>query len=102
LVELKDFNKLFYVAHKLVDLYPDESISWYAVDSYYDPARRFLQKAHHTGLSVRPGLAGIWPFICQRERARSGDDGLYFKATQLMRGCHLPLLYIGVECGIAD
>lgn len=24
----------------------------------------------------------------------------YFKATQLMRGCHLPLLYIGVECGL--
>lgn len=43
--------ELFYVAHKLVDRYPDKAISWYAVGCYYDmigksdPARRYLSKA---------------------------------------------------------
>lgn len=43
--------ELFYIAHKLVDLYPDQAISWYAVGCYYDiigksdPARRYLSKA---------------------------------------------------------
>lgn len=69
LVELKEFNsafqtimflwliwiyyilELFYIAHNLVDLYPDQAISWYAVGCYYDiigksdPARRYLSKA---------------------------------------------------------
>lgn len=26
----------------------------------------------------------------------------YFKAAQLMKGCHLPLLYIGLECGLTN
>lgn len=46
-----NFVELFYVAHKLVDRYPDKAISWYAVGCYYDligksdPARRYLSKA---------------------------------------------------------
>lgn len=45
------FLELFYVAHKLVDRYPDMAISWYAVGCYYDligksdPARRYFAKA---------------------------------------------------------
>jgi len=26
----------------------------------------------------------------------------YFKATQLMKGCHLPMLHVGLECGISN
>ena len=26
----------------------------------------------------------------------------YFKAAQLMKGCHLPLLYIGMEYGLTN
>lgn len=43
--------ELFCLAHKLVDLYSDQAISWYAVGCYYDligksdPARRYLSKA---------------------------------------------------------
>lgn len=45
------FVELFCIAHKLVDLYSDQAISWYAVGCYYDligksdPARRYLSKA---------------------------------------------------------
>jgi anaphase-promoting complex subunit 6 len=93
------------VAHKLVDLYPDESISWYAVGSYYDligksdPARRFLQKA--TTLDRLYGPAWLaFGHSFAKENEHDQAMAAYFKATQLMRGCHLPLLYIGVECGL--
>lgn len=45
------YLELFCIAHKLVDLYSDQAISWYAVGCYYDligksdPARRYLSKA---------------------------------------------------------
>ncbi|CAD7076949.1 unnamed protein product [Hermetia illucens] len=105
LVELKDFNKLFYVAHKLVDLYPDKAISWYAVGCYYDligksdPARRYLAKA--TSLDRLYGPAWLaYGHSFAKENEHDQAMAAYFKATQLMRGCHLPLLYIGVECGL--
>lgn len=29
------FSALFYLAHKLVDLYPDMALAWFAVGCYY-------------------------------------------------------------------
>ncbi|EDW14634.1 cell division cycle protein 16 homolog [Drosophila mojavensis] len=105
LVENGDFNKLFYVAHKLVDRYPDKAISWYAVGCYYDmigksdPARRYLSKATSLDRLYGPAwLAYGHSFANENEHEQA--MAAYFKATQLMRGCHLPLLYIGVECGL--
>uniref|UniRef100_A0A182TP47 Uncharacterized protein n=1 Tax=Anopheles melas TaxID=34690 RepID=A0A182TP47_9DIPT len=105
LMEMKDFNRLFYVAHKLVDFYPDDAISWYAVGCYYDligksdPARRYLSKA--TSLDRLYGPAWLaYGHSFAKENEHDQAMAAYFKATQLMRGCHLPLLYIGVECGL--
>ncbi|KAL5288926.1 CDC16 family protein [Megaselia abdita] len=105
LVELEDYNKLFYVAHKLVDRYPEKPISWYAVGCYYDiigksdPARRYLAKA--TSLDRMYGPAWLaYGHSFAKENEHDQAMAAYFKATQLMRGCHLPLLYIGVECGL--
>ncbi|ALC46019.1 cdc16 [Drosophila busckii] len=105
LVENGDFNRLFYVAHKLVDRYPDKAISWYAVGCYYDmigksdPARRYLSKAISLDRLYGPAwLAYGHSFANENEHEQA--MAAYFKATQLMRGCHLPLLYIGVECGL--
>ncbi|XP_004530211.1 cell division cycle protein 16 homolog [Ceratitis capitata] len=105
LVEFGDYNKLFYVAHKLVDRYPDKAISWYAVGCYYDligksdPARRYLSKA--TSLDRLYGPAWLaYGHSFAKENEHDQAMAAYFKATQLMRGCHLPLLYIGVECGL--
>ncbi|XP_058456393.1 cell division cycle protein 16 homolog [Malaya genurostris] len=105
LMEMKDFNKLFYVAHKLVDFYPDDAIAWYAVGCYYDligksdPARRYLSKA--TSLDRLYGPAWLaYGHSFAKENEHDQAMAAYFKATQLMRGCHLPLLYIGVECGL--
>ncbi|XP_055906784.1 cell division cycle protein 16 homolog [Eupeodes corollae] len=105
LVELKDCSKLFYLAHKLVDNYPEKALSWYAVGCYYDligksdPARRYLLKA--TSLDRLYGPAWLaYGHSFAKENEHDQAMAAYFKATQLMRGCHLPLLYIGVECGM--
>lgn len=98
-------SELFYTAHKLVDLYPDQAISWYAVGCYYDligrsePARRYLAKA--TTLDRLFGPAWLaYGHSFAKENEHDQAMAAYFKATQLMRGCHLPLLYIGAECGL--
>lgn len=105
LIELKETTSLFYMAHKLVDSYPDEAISWYAVGCYYDlinkteQGRRYLTKAATLDRLFGPAwLAYGYSFAKEKEHDQA--MAAYFKATQLMRGCHLPLLYIGVECGL--
>ncbi|KZC08990.1 Cell division cycle protein 16 like protein [Dufourea novaeangliae] len=75
LVELKKTNALFYLAHKLVDLYPDMALAWFAVGCYY---YSIVENEHDQAMAA------------------------YFKASQLMKGCHLPLLYIGLECGLTN
>lgn len=105
LVELKETTSLFYLAHRLIDLYPDEAIAWYAVGCYYDligksdQARRYLSKS--TSLDRLFGPAWLaYGHSFAKENEHDQAMAAYFKATQLMRGCHLPLLYIGVECGL--
>lgn len=105
LMELKDSNALFYMAHKLVDFYPDEAISWYAVGCYYDlinkteQGRRYFTKAASLDRLFGPAwLAYGHSFAKEKEHDQA--MAAYFKAAQLMRGCHLPLMYIGVESGL--
>lgn len=107
LVELKKVNQLFYLAHRLVDLFPEMALAWFAVGCYYytisksDPARRYLAKA--TSLDRLFGPAWIaygHSFAAENEHDQA--MAAYFKASQLMKGCHLPLLYIGLECGLGN
>ena len=98
---------MFDLAHKLVDLYPESSTAWYAVGCYYlmisktDAARRFLSKA--TTLDSVFGPA--WLLYGHSFAIESEHDqamAAYFKASHLMKGCHLQLLYIGLEYGLTD
>ncbi|XP_078037799.1 cell division cycle protein 16 isoform X1 [Augochlora pura] len=107
LVELKKTNALFYLAHKLVDLYPDMALAWFSVGCYYysigksDPARRYLAKATALDRLFGPAwLAYGHSFAVESEHDHA--MAAYFKASQLMKGCHLPLLYIGLECGLTN
>jgi len=49
LYELQKKNDLFYVAHQLVEYYPNHEISWFAVGCYYlligqsSEARRYFR-----------------------------------------------------------
>lgn len=107
LMELGKSNDLFYKAHKLVDMYPENAISWFAVGCYYyligkaDSARRYLSKA--TVLDQVFGPA--WLMYGHSFAVESEHDqamAAYFKALQLMKGCHLPFLYIGLEYGLTN
>lgn len=107
LMELGKSNDLFYMAHKLVDMYPENAISWFAVGCYYfligkaDSARRYLSKA--TVLDQVFGPA--WLMYGHSFAVESEHDqamAAYFKALQLMKGCHLPFLYIGLEYGLTN
>ncbi|XP_014681406.1 PREDICTED: cell division cycle protein 16 homolog [Priapulus caudatus] len=107
LVELKKPNDLFYLAHKLVDLYPDKPVAWFAVGCYYllvkknDAARRYLSKATTLDRVYGPAwLAYGHSFAVENEHDQA--MAAYFKASQLMKGCHLPLLYIGLEYGLTN
>ncbi|KAL3253715.1 hypothetical protein MRX96_054495 [Rhipicephalus microplus] len=117
LMELGKSNDLFYLAHKLVDMYPktlapsprahSQPISWFAVGCYYyligkaGSARRYLSKA--TVLDQVFGPA--WLMYGHSFAMESEHDqamAAYFKALQLIKGCHLPFLYIGLEYGLTN
>lgn len=107
LVELRKCSQLFALAHELVDAYPNAWTSWYAVGCYYyligksELARRYLSKAK----SLEPSAGCVWLAYGHSFAADNEHDqamAAYFKASQLMAGCHLPPLYVGVECSLLN
>ncbi|XP_075976350.1 cell division cycle protein 16 [Anticarsia gemmatalis] len=107
LVELRRTAALFALAHDLVDAYPHAWTSWYAVGCYYyligksELARRYLSKAK----SLEPSAGCVWLAYGHSFAADNEHDqamAAYFKASQLMAGCHLPPLYVGVECSLLN
>lgn len=91
----------------MVDLFPEWSVAWFSVGSYYylvgkqDFARRYLSKATQLDRVFGPAwLAYGHSFALENEHDQA--MAAYFKACQLMKGCHLPLLYIGVEYGLTN
>uniref|UniRef100_A0A2K6G151 Cell division cycle 16 n=1 Tax=Propithecus coquereli TaxID=379532 RepID=A0A2K6G151_PROCO len=92
LVELNKANELFYLSHKLVDLYPSNPVSWFAVGCYClmvghknEHARRYLSKA--TTLEKTYGPAWIaygHSFAVESEHDQA--MAAYFTAAQLMKG----------------
>ncbi|XP_043927047.1 cell division cycle protein 16 homolog [Protopterus annectens] len=108
LVELNKANELFYLSHKLVDLYPCSPVSWFAVGCYYlmvghknEHARRYLSKATTLERTYGPAwIAYGHSFAVESEHDQA--MAAYFTAAQLMKGCHLPMLYIGLEYGLTN
>uniref|UniRef100_A0A671NP79 Cell division cycle protein 16 homolog n=1 Tax=Sinocyclocheilus anshuiensis TaxID=1608454 RepID=A0A671NP79_9TELE len=100
--------KLFYLSHKLVDLYPSNPVSWFAVGCYYlmvghknEHARRYLSKATTLERTYGPAwIAYGHSFAVESEHDQA--MAAYFTAAQLMKGCHLPMLYIGLEYGLTN
>uniref|UniRef100_A0A8C7VDK8 Cell division cycle 16 homolog (S. cerevisiae) n=1 Tax=Oncorhynchus mykiss TaxID=8022 RepID=A0A8C7VDK8_ONCMY len=108
LVELSKANELFYLSHRLVDLYPNNPVSWFAVGCYYlmvghknEHARRYLSKATTLERTYGPAwIAYGHSFAVESEHDQA--MAAYFTAAQLMKGCHLPMLYIGLEYGLTN
>ncbi|KAK5637885.1 hypothetical protein RI129_000202 [Pyrocoelia pectoralis] len=76
MVELKQSNKLFTLAHNLVDLYPNLAISWFAVGCYYYV------------------IGTIWTLVAV-ENEHDQAMAAYFKMS-------LTFVYIGLECGLTN
>ncbi|UXI18409.1 transcription factor CBF/NF-Y/archaeal histone -2 [Sarcoptes scabiei] len=94
--------ELFKLSQNLINFYPDHEITWFALGCYYhliqkkEISRRYLEKA----VTLNPIFAPAWIlFGCSFSDDAEHDQVMaaYFKASHLMPGCHLPLLYIGVE-----
>ncbi len=106
-IEIDDFCFLYDIAHRLVDDFPEWSVSWFAVGSYYyltgkqDLARRYLSKATQLDRLFGPAWLAYGHSFA-RDNEHDQAMAAYFKALQLMKGCHLPLLYIGVEYGLTN
>ena len=107
LLERRRTNALFQLAHRLVDAYPESALAWFAVGCYYyavgkmEPARRYLSKA----TTLDPVFVPAWlayghSFALENEHDQA--ISAYFRGSQLMRGCHLPLLYVGLEYGLTN
>ena len=102
LVELGHKSELFYVAHNLVEAYPERAIAWYAVACYYytigkfELARRYYSKATTKEKSFAPAWIGFGnSFAAQDESDQA--MAAYRTAQRLFPGSHVPLLCTGME-----
>ena len=91
LVETGKQNDLFRLAHDLIDLFPDWSVAWFGVGSYYyligkqDLARRYLSKATQLDRVFGPAWL-IYGHSFAQENEHDQAMAAYFKACQLLRG----------------
>ena len=88
---LPAFLELFHLAQKLVELYPEWCVAWFAVGSYYyligkqEFARRYLCKATQLDRVFGPAwLTYGHSFAVENEHDQA--MAAYFKACQLMKG----------------
>ncbi|KAL2326815.1 hypothetical protein Fmac_020242 [Flemingia macrophylla] len=102
-VELGHSNELYLMACNLVKDYPQMALSWFAVGCYYycikkyDQSRRYFSKATSLDRTFPPAWIGYGNAYAAQEE---GDQAMsaYRTAARLFPGCHLPTLYIGMEC----
>jgi len=102
LVVLEHKNMVFYVAHQLLQAYPNSAIAWFTAGCYYamvnkfDMARRFFQKA----TTHDPHFAPAWISYGHAFALHDESDqalAAYRTASRLFPGTHLPWLFIGME-----
>ncbi|CAD7924147.1 unnamed protein product [Amoebophrya sp. A120] len=93
---------VFYIAHQLINAYPQYAVAWFAAGCYYylskryDAARKFFGKATLLDHNFTPAwIAYGHSFSLQEE----SDQALaaYRTASRLFPGSHVPWLYLGME-----
>lgn len=102
LYEVDGKNKLFLIAHKLSENYPNHYITWLAIGIYYfaikqnSEARVFFSKASAINPTFGPawiGFAHSFAADGEHEQAISA----YATASRLFPGIHLPNLFLGMQ-----
>lgn len=100
--ELGKRNKLYLVAHELVDNHPDESVSWLAVGVYYLTIGKVLEARRYFSKSsmMSPFFGQAWigfahTFAVEGEHEQA--ISAYTTAARLFQGTHLPSLFLGMQ-----
>nr|CAH8847274.1 unnamed protein product [Trichobilharzia regenti] len=102
LKELGKSNELFKISHELMDVYPTSALAWFSVGCYYlsinknELARRHLVKASQLDRRYGP----VWLTLGHAFAADGEHDqaiSSYCTAAQVIRGSHIPIMYIGIE-----
>ncbi|CAG8559618.1 8726_t:CDS:10 [Paraglomus occultum] len=100
--ELREKNKLFLLAHELVDYYPEMAVTWFGVGCYYyligqnEEARRYFSKASTIDSHYGPAWIGFGhSFALESEHDQAITA--YSTAARLFQGSHLPVLFIGMQ-----
>ncbi|GMT32948.1 hypothetical protein PFISCL1PPCAC_24245, partial [Pristionchus fissidentatus] len=101
LYHLEDADRLFLLAHRLVDAQPDSELSWYAVSLYYfvcknmHAAKSFMNKATTMNECFGEGwlaFGHILAYDCEHEQAMN----CYLRAARVLEKRFEPLLYIAM------
>lgn len=94
-------ERILYEIEDCTDKRDSSSLIALLLSDKSDQARRYLAKATALDRLFGPAwLAYGHSFAVENEHDQA--MAAYFKASQLMKGCHLPLLYIGLECGLTN
>jgi len=102
LVELGKKSELFHTSHALVDAYPTQAVSWFAVGCYYyaiekyDAARRFFHKATTMNQSFTAAWLGFGHAFAAQDESDQAMTA-YRTASRLFTGSHLPILCTAIE-----
>lgn len=102
MVELSLKTELFYLGHELVNTYPKQAISWYAVGSYYwicekyEAAQKFLQKATKLDRRMHYAWIALGHVLAAQEENEHAISA-YRAASRLVPGDHRPLCFMGKE-----
>ena len=100
--ELGAKNKLFVLAHSLVEKIPKDAITWYTVATYYltisktFEARKFFTRA----TVLDPGFIGAWlGFVHTYSLEGEQDQAItaYSTAIRFFPGNHLPHLFLAMQ-----
>ncbi len=96
------YEELFSLGHRLVDSTPNSALSWYVVGCYYitigkhQSARKYLTKSLTLDTNFGPAhIAFGLSFASEGEHDQA--ISAFSNAARVMRGSHLPLLYLGKE-----
>ncbi|RHZ52105.1 hypothetical protein Glove_465g33 [Diversispora epigaea] len=100
--ELREKNKLFLLAHELVENLPDKAVTWFSIGCYNyligrnDESRRYFIKASTMDSHYGPAWIGFGhTFAAESEHDQAITA--YSTAAKLYPGSHLPTLFIGMQ-----
>ncbi|CAJ0758214.1 2840_t:CDS:10 [Entrophospora sp. SA101] len=105
--ELRNKNKLFMLAHELVEHCSDMPVTWFGVGCYNyligqnDEARRYFIKASTMDSRYEPAWIGFGhSFAIEGEHDQAITA--YNTAAKLFKGSHFPNLFIGMQHLLAN